>query len=39
MTLHEKLDQIRSEQLRELLDTQHEQLRLLTSLVERRDSG
>jgi uncharacterized membrane protein len=39
MTLHEKLDQIRSEQLRELLDKQHEQFRLLTSLVERHDGG
>ncbi len=34
MSLHEKLDQLRTQQVTELLRTQQEQIRLLTTLVE-----
>lgn len=35
MGLHEKFDQLRAQQMSELLRTQEEQIRLLTTLVER----
>lgn len=38
MGLHEKFDQPRAQQMTELLSTQEEQIRLLTTLVEGRRS-
>lgn len=39
MTLHEKLDQVRTEQLAKLLQTQDEQIRLLTQLLQSKASS
>lgn len=39
MTLHEKLDQVRSEQLAKLLQTQDEQIRLLTQLLQSKPAS
>jgi uncharacterized membrane protein len=39
MSLHEKLDSLREQQWRELIELQQEQIRLLTRLLSHRDSS